>query len=63
MKYLTPMAWDEAAIAAGVDLNAFGWGRAGAAALGEERPFGPSREPSERCESGKRPYCTCDTCF
>jgi len=27
------------------------------------RPTGPSRTPSTRCESGKRPYCTCDTCF
>jgi hypothetical protein len=25
--------------------------------------FGPSHEPSPRCESGKRPHCTCDICF
>jgi hypothetical protein len=23
----------------------------------------PSHKPSPRCESGKRPHCTCDTCF
>lgn len=23
----------------------------------------PSHDPSERCESGKRPHCTCDACF
>ena len=23
----------------------------------------PSHTPSERCESGKRPHCTCDACF
>lgn len=23
----------------------------------------PSHTPSERCESGKRPHCTCDVCF
>lgn len=26
-------------------------------------PMIPSHTPSERCESGKRPHCTCDTCF
>jgi len=25
--------------------------------------FGPSHDPSARCESGKRPHCTCDICF
>lgn len=25
--------------------------------------FSPSHKASERCESGKRPHCTCDTCF
>jgi len=25
--------------------------------------FGPRHEASRRCESGKRPHCTCDTCF
>lgn len=24
---------------------------------------GPSHRASDRCESGKRPHCTCDTCF
>lgn len=25
--------------------------------------FHPSHDASERCESGKHPHCTCDTCF
>jgi len=25
--------------------------------------FGPSHDPSPRCESGKRPHCVCDVCF
>jgi hypothetical protein len=25
--------------------------------------FGPSHDASPRCESGKRPHCTCSTCF
>jgi hypothetical protein len=25
--------------------------------------FGPFHDPSPRCESGKRPHCTCDICF
>lgn len=25
--------------------------------------YGPKHKASERCESGKRPHCTCDTCF
>jgi hypothetical protein len=25
--------------------------------------FGPSHDPSPRCERGKRPHCTCDICF
>lgn len=25
--------------------------------------FGPPHDPSPRCESGKRPHCTCDICF
>lgn len=25
--------------------------------------FGPSHDASPRCESGKRPHCTCDICF
>jgi hypothetical protein len=25
--------------------------------------FAPGHQPSDRCESGKRPHCTCDTCF
>ena len=24
---------------------------------------GPSHFPSPNCESGKRPHCSCDTCF
>lgn len=26
-------------------------------------PMMPSHSASERCESGKRNHCTCDTCF
>lgn len=25
--------------------------------------FGPYHDASPRCESGKRPHCTCDICF
>lgn len=25
--------------------------------------WGPSHDASPRCESGKRPHCTCDICF
>ena len=25
--------------------------------------FAPSHIASRRCESGRRPHCTCDTCF
>lgn len=27
------------------------------------RGFAPSHAASPRCQSGKRPHCTCDTCF
>ena len=27
------------------------------------RPFGPMKRASDRCQSGRRDYCTCDTCF
>lgn len=26
-------------------------------------PFAPSHRASAGCESGRRPHCTCDTCF
>ena len=26
-------------------------------------PFAPRHKPSYKCESGKRPHCTCDVCF
>lgn len=26
-------------------------------------PFAPDHIPSKNCKSGKRPHCTCDTCF
>jgi len=29
----------------------------------EDPPFAPSHKASETCRSGKRPHCTCDTCF
>lgn len=25
--------------------------------------FAPRHKPSSRCQSGKHPHCTCDTCF
>lgn len=25
--------------------------------------FAPHHQPSPSCRSGKRPHCTCDTCF
>lgn len=25
--------------------------------------FAPQHKASERCQSGKHPHCTCDTCF
>lgn len=28
-----------------------------------EVPFAPRHRASNRCESGKRPHCTCDVCF
>ena len=30
---------------------------------GMTRVFAPSHKPSSRCQSGKQPHCTCDTCF
>jgi hypothetical protein len=26
-------------------------------------PMGPAHQASPSCASGKRPHCTCDTCF
>jgi hypothetical protein len=34
----------------------------GCAAI-ERGEMGPRHQPSPRCESGKHPHCTCDTCF
>lgn len=28
-----------------------------------DRGFGPPHVASDRCESGKRPHCSCDRCF
>jgi hypothetical protein len=55
--------WDTAAERAGIVIGAPGWGLDGEARLGFPRPVGPYRTPSVRCESGKRPYCTCDICW
>lgn len=57
------VAWDNAAEAQGIVIGAPGYVRDGREKLGFDRPFGPSRIPSSRCESGKRPYCTCDLCW
>lgn len=58
-----PVAWDSAAEALGVVIGSHAYVRAGREALGIDRPPGPSRLPSILCKSGRRPYCTCDTCF
>lgn len=57
------VAWDSAAEAHGVVIGSPGYVREGREVLGFDRPAGPSRLASTRCESGKRNYCTCDTCF
>lgn len=31
--------------------------------LGIARPVGPRKTASVRCQSGRRDYCTCDTCW
>lgn len=31
--------------------------------LPTEVAMGPHHDPSPCCRSGKRPHCTCDTCF
>lgn len=55
-----PRAWDDMAITLGVNPDNYVAARE---RLGFPRPFGPSRKASPRCKSGKRDYCTCDTCF
>ncbi len=30
---------------------------------GTKDVFAPAHKASPRCQSGKRPHCTCDTCF
>jgi hypothetical protein len=30
---------------------------------GKDLPFMPHHKPSSRCESGRYPHCSCDTCF
>jgi len=61
---VSPREWDEAARAKGVDIDDPEYMPAAQRAMGNvPRPPGPSRHPSPRCESGKRLYCTCDTCF
>jgi hypothetical protein len=30
---------------------------------GGSGPFAPSHKPLSSCKSGKRPHCTCDSCF
>jgi hypothetical protein len=34
-----------------------------AVASGRNHSEGPRHEASPRCESGKHPHCSCDTCF
>jgi len=47
----------------GIVVDSPGWLPLAAVAIGHHRPFGPRRTASVRCASGKRNYCTCDTCF
>lgn len=57
------VSWDAAAERAGVVIGAPSYLRGGRLALGFDRPPGPSRQASARCESGRRDYCTCDACW
>lgn len=55
--------FDAAAEAAGFDLRARGWLVDAQEHLKRTREPGPYKYASARCESGRRDYCTCDTCF
>lgn len=59
----TAAEWDAAAAAAGIAVEP--GDRMALVAIDTlgPRPFGPYPVASERCESGRRPYCTCSTCF
>lgn len=57
------IAYDTLAERLGVVVDAPGWLVRATETIGFRRPPGPRRTPSPRCESGKRPYCACDTCF
>jgi hypothetical protein len=56
-------AWDDAMLSLGLPMEGFGWMVRARERIGIPRPNGPSRKASDRCESGKLDYCTCDTCF
>jgi hypothetical protein len=64
-----PALYDTAAAEAGITIGTPGWQTQAEAILGFERPPGPSRNGSTRCQSGSlasgghRTYCTCDTCW
>ena len=60
---LSYSSYDKLAEAFGIIVDSPGWYTLAAVAIGNSRPAGPRRTASVRCESGKRPYCTCDTCF
>ena len=55
-------AWDNLAESKGFDLK-YPEQVGEATKMIGPRPFGPRKFASPRCESGKRNYCTCDTCF
>ena len=57
------IAYDTLAERLGIVVGSDGWAVAAKAAIGFSRPFGPCKHASPRCESGRRDYCTCDTCF
>ena len=60
---MTCYSYDKLAESFGIVVDSPGWYTLAAAAIGHSRPPGPRRTPSVRCASGKRNYCTCDTCF
>jgi len=61
--YVSYVDWDTAVELAGLSLTEFGWMRLAREFGFPPRPPGPNKYASPRCESGRKNYCTCDTCF
>ena len=57
------LAQMKAARVRAVHADAVEYGCAYCEQIASEGGFGPSHVASERCESGHREHCTCDTCF